>query len=93
MLRHSAQFRIIENELQTAHSFLDLAGLEAADQNSQHAGELVAEAEHSLDVITELLSALPTEFLSDQVRLSIESEALKKRIQEIRIKADARTHD
>ena len=90
MLRHSAQFRIIENELQTAHSLLDLAGLEAVDQNSQHASELVAEAEHSLDVITELLTALPTEFMSDKVRLSIESEALKQRIQEIRGKTNTR---
>ena len=83
MLRHSAEFRIVENLIQSVQSFLELAGMEAADGNALIAAKLVTEAEHSIGVITELLAALPEEFARDRTRLELQTESLGHALRKI----------
>ena len=74
----------MENELRAALDFLELARMEFGQKHSHFAAELIAEAEHNLDVANHLLEEIPVQFEQDRSRFSMEIAKVQQAIQETR---------
>ena len=84
------ELRIIDNLIRTVETFLELAVMELDDNKREAAEKFVAEAEHSIGVIAQLLAGLPDEFRNDKSPLAKQTETLKHAVRELHSKMSTR---